>query len=101
MIIACPCALVLSTPVAVFSAIGNATSHGIVIKGAKYLEEIGKIKAIAMDKTRTLTKGEPQISDIISLNGTDENTFLACIAGMEQYSEHPIARCVVQEAQKR
>lgn len=101
LIIACPCALVLSTPVAVFSAIGNATSHGIVIKGAKYLEEIGKIKAIAMDKTRTLTKGEPQISDIISLNGTDENIFLACIAGMEQYSEHPIARCVVQEAQKR
>lgn len=101
LIIACPCALVLSTPVAVFSAIGNATSHGIVIKWAKYLEEIGKIKAIAMDKTRTLTKGEPQISDIISLDWDDENTFLACIGGMEQYSEHPIARCVVQEAQKR
>ncbi len=101
LIISCPCALVLSTPVAVFSAIWNATSHWIVIKWAKYLEEIWKIKAIAMDKTRTLTKWEPTISDIIPLNNGDENTLLACIWGMEQYSEHPIAKCIVEEAKKR
>lgn len=101
LIISCPCALVLSTPVAVFSAIGNASSRGIVIKWGKYLEEIGKIKAIAMDKTRTLTKWEPEISDIIPLNGNYEDTFLACIGGMEQYSEHPIAQCIVQEAKRR
>lgn len=101
LIISCPCALVLSTPVAIFSAIWNATSQGVVIKWGKYLEEIGKIKAIAMDKTRTLTKWEPEISDIIPINWIDEDTFLACIGGMEQYSEHPIAQCIVQEAKKR
>lgn len=101
LIISCPCALVLSTPVAIFSAIGNASSRGIVIKWGKYLEEIWQIKAIAMDKTRTLTKWEPKISDIIPLNWTLEDTFLACIGGMEQYSEHPIARCIVQEAKRR
>ena len=100
LIIACPCALVISTPITIFSAIGNATRRGILIKGGQFLEEMGKIKAIAFDKTRTLTKGEPIISDVIPLNGYSKEELLACIAGAEIFSEHPIAKTIVESSQK-
>lgn len=100
LIIACPCALVISTPITIFSAIGNATRRGILIKGGQFLEEMGKIKAIAFDKTRTLTKGEPVISDVIPLNGYSKEELLACIAGAEIFSEHPIAKTIVESSQK-
>lgn len=100
LIIACPCALVISTPITIFSAIGNATRRGILIKGGQYLEEMGKIKAIAFDKTRTLTKGEPTISDVIPLNGISKEELLKCMAGAEAFSEHPIAKTIVESTQK-
>lgn len=100
LLISCPCALVISTPVTIFSAIGNATKKGILIKGGKYLEEIGKIRVIAFDKTRTLTKGEPIISDIIPFNGVSKEELLACIAGMEILSEHPVAKSIVNTAKQ-
>ncbi len=98
LLIACPCALVISTPITIFSAIGNATKRGILIKGGQYLEEMGRIKAIAFDKTRTLTKGEPMVSDVIPLNGFSKEELLACVAGAEAFSEHPIAKSIVESA---
>lgn len=100
LIISCPCALVISTPVTIFSAIGNATKNGILIKGGIFLEEMGKLKAIAFDKTKTLTKGEPVVSDIIPLNGFTENEVLACAAGLEVFSEHPAAKSIVKKAEE-
>lgn len=99
LLIACPCALVVSTPISVFSAIGNASKRGVVIKGGQFLEEIGKVRAIAFDKTRTLTLGEPQVSDVIPLNGYTKAELLACVAGAEAFSEHPIAKSIVESAQ--
>lgn len=101
LLISCPCALVISTPIAVFSAIGNATRKGALIKGGKFIEEMGKLKAIAIDKTRTLTKGEPVVSDIIAFNGYTEDDVLACAAGMEAFSEHPIAQSILQKAKEK
>jgi Cd2+/Zn2+-exporting ATPase len=96
LLIACPCALVISTPITIFSAIGNATKRGILIKGGQFLEEMGRIKAVAFDKTRTLTKGEPVISDVSPLNGYSKGELLACVAGAEAFSEHPIAKSIVE-----
>lgn len=98
LLISCPCALVISTPMAVFSAIGNASKKGVLIKGGRFLEELGKIKLIAFDKTRTLTKGESYVSDIIPSNGFTEDELLACAAGMEVFSEHPIAKSIIERA---
>lgn len=100
LVISCPCALVISTPVSIYSALGNASSKGILIKGGKYLEEIGKIEAIALDKTRTITLGKPIVSDIIPFNGFSKQDLLACAAGFEVFSEHPLAQSIVEEAEK-
>jgi Cd2+/Zn2+-exporting ATPase len=100
LIISCPCALVLSTPLTIFSAIGNATKKGVLIKGGKFIEELGQIKAIAFDKTRTLTKGEPIVSDVIPFNGFSREEVLACASGIESFSEHPLARSIIEEANK-
>ncbi|MHB8278780.1 MAG: heavy metal translocating P-type ATPase [Candidatus Humimicrobiaceae bacterium] len=100
LIISCPCALVISTPVTIFSALGNATKRGALIKGGIFLEEMGKIKAIAFDKTKTLTKGEPIVSDIIPVNGFTESEVIACAAGLEAFSEHPISKSIIQKAKE-
>ena len=100
LIISCPCALVISTPVTIFSAIGNATKKGALIKGGIFLEEMGKLKAIAFDKTKTLTKGQPIVSDIIPLNGFTESEVMACAAGLEAFSEHSIAKSIIKKAEE-
>lgn len=100
LVISCPCALVISTPVSIYSAIGNASSKGILIKGGKYLEDIGKIKAIALDKTRTITHGKPVVSDILPYNGFSKEELIACAAGFEVFSEHPIAHSIIEKAKK-
>lgn len=100
LIISCPCALVISTPVAIFSAVGNATRKGIIVKGGRFLEEMGKIKAIAFDKTRTLTRGTPVVSDIVPLNGVSGEEVLSCVAGIEAFSEHPIAKSIISKAEE-
>jgi len=101
LIIACPCALVISTPITIFSAIGNATQRGILIKGGRFVEEMGKVRAIAFDKTRTLTKGEPVVSDVLPFNDFTEEEVIACAAGMEAFSEHPIAKSILAEAEEK
>lgn len=100
LVIACPCALVISTPVAIYAAIGNASSKGALVKGGKYIEALASIKAIALDKTRTITFGNPVVSDVITLNGTSREELLACTAGAEIFSEHPLAQAIVNASRK-
>lgn len=101
LVIACPCALVISTPVAITSAIGGASKRGVLIKGGKYLEELKKIRAIAFDKTGTLTLGEPYISDVVAFNGFSEEQVLEDAAGLEQFSSHPLAKSILSFAKDR
>ncbi|MDR0834809.1 MAG: cation-translocating P-type ATPase [Candidatus Symbiothrix sp.] len=100
LVIACPCALVISTPVAIYAALGNASEKGILIKGGKYLETFATVKAIALDKTRTITFGKPVVSDVVPLNGAGMNELLACSAGTELFSEHPMAQAIVDYSRK-
>lgn len=101
LIISCPCALVISTPVSVFSAVGNASKRGIVIKGGRFLEELGRVRAVAFDKTRTLTKGEPSITNVITYGGLSEETVLGHLGGLEEQSEHPISKAITEYARKK
>ncbi|QQS33467.1 MAG: cation-translocating P-type ATPase [Acidobacteriota bacterium] len=100
LVIACPCALVISTPISIYAAIGNASARGALIKGGKYIEAIGQIKAVAMDKTRTLTYGKPKVTDVIPFGDTLREHLLACAAGIEAYSEHPLAQAIVDAARE-
>ena len=101
LIVACPCALVLGTPTAVVAAIGNAAHQGILIKGGLYLEQMGKLKTLFLDKTGTLTKGKPQVVGIKSFDGTDEKEVLYWAAVAEKRSEHPLGKAVMQKAEER
>jgi len=101
LVIACPCALVISTPVSIVSAIGGASRRGILVKGGKYLELLGKIRAVAFDKTRTLTYGEPIVSDVITFNGFSEEEVLADAAGIEKFSSHPLSKSILDFVQER
>jgi len=98
LIVACPCALVLGTPTAVMAAIGNAARQGILVKGGGYLEQMGRVWALLLDKTGTLTKGRPQVVEIKPLNELDEKELLYWAAIAEKRSEHPIARAVTEKA---
>lgn len=100
LVIACPCALVISTPVAIYAAIGNASARGALVKGGKYIEALARLKAIALDKTRTITFGNPVVSDVIPLGGTSREELLACSAGAEVFSEHPLAQAIVDASRK-
>lgn len=98
LVIACPCALVISTPISIYSAIGNASAAGALVKGGRYLEAMGQLKAMAFDKTRTLTYGKPKVTDVIPFGKNTRETLLACAAGVELFSEHPLAQSVVEAA---
>lgn len=98
LVISCPCALVISTPVSIVSAIGNASKEGILIKGGIHLEEAGKIKAIAFDKTGTLTVGRPSVVDIDNASHYSREEALKIAATLEKASEHPIGRAIVEKA---
>lgn len=95
LVIACPCALVISTPVTVVSGLAAAAKRGILIKGGAHLEAGRRIKVIALDKTGTLTHGKPEVTDIVPLNGMAEEELLALAASVDAQSEHPVGRAIV------
>lgn len=96
LVIACPCALVISTPVSIVSALAASARKGVLIKGGAYVEQPGKLKVIAFDKTGTLTKGEPEVVDIIPLNGHDVKEIIERAAALEARSAHPIALAILK-----
>ncbi len=95
LVISCPCALGLATPVAIMVGNGLGARHGILFKTAVSLEEAGKTQIVALDKTGTITKGEPQVTDVLPADGVSENDLLEAAYALEQKSEHPLARAVV------
>ncbi len=98
LVIACPCALVISTPVAIASAIGGASRNGILIKGGAYLEKLASIKAVAFDKTRTLTEGRHQVTEVLTFGNHTKEEVIADAAGLEQFSSHPLASAILEYA---
>ncbi len=100
LVISCPCALGLATPVAIMVGNGKSAKHGVLFKTAVSLENAGKVRIVVLDKTGTVTAGIPQVTDILPF-GTDETSLLSLAYGLEQHSEHPLATAIVREGEAR
>ena len=103
IVAAAPCALVISIPITLVASLGTGARQGVLIKGGMYVEELAKIEVVAMDKTGTITRGEPQVTDFIAMNNEAMNNeqMLALAAGIESRSEHPLARAVVRYTEEQ
>ena len=101
LVIACPCALVIATPVTIVSALTSAARHGVLIKGGEFVESFGGVCAIAFDKTGTLTLGHLTVTDVVPLGAQDRETLIELVAAVERGSEHPIAKAIVRHAEER
>lgn len=101
LVIACPCALVISTPVSVVAALASAANQGVLVKGASYLELASKLKALALDKTGTLTAGRPEVKAVVALSGHTEHETLEIAAAIEARSQHPLAEAIVRHAESQ
>ncbi|MBS7644406.1 cation-translocating P-type ATPase, partial [Candidatus Bathyarchaeota archaeon] len=100
VVVACPCAVALATPLAVMASIGKAAKKGIIIKGGVYLEELSRVDTIVVDKTGTLTLGEPQITDIKGFEKHGEKDIVSLAAITEKHSPHPLARAIMRKAEE-
>jgi Cd2+/Zn2+-exporting ATPase len=100
LVVACPCALVISTPVTIVSGLARATRDGVLIKGGIYLESLGRIRAFAFDKTGTLTEGRPEVVEVLALSERSREELLRIAASIESRSEHPLARAVEAHARQ-
>lgn len=101
LVISCPCALGLATPVAIMVGNGLGAKHGILFKTAVSQEEAGKVEIVALDKTGTITLGEPKVTDILPMNNKDEKELLELAYALEQKSEHPLAKAILQKAEEQ
>jgi Cu+-exporting ATPase len=101
LVVSCPCALGIATPMVVSLGVGNAAKHGVLIKGGKYLEKLASVDTIVFDKTGTLTKGTPEVTDIIPFGSYDETYVLQMASSSENKSEHPIAQAIVKKAHEK
>ena len=101
LVLACPDALVVSAPVAVAAAIGGASKRGVLIKGGRFLEVLSKTKAIAFDKTKTLTVGTPVVAEVVLLHGASEEDVIGDAAGIEKFSSHPLAKAIEDYAKQK
>lgn len=101
LVVACSCSFALATPIAMLASIGASAKRGLLIKGGKYLELLAKADVVLLDKTGTLTLGQPQITDVVVLNGKPESEIVALAAAAEQYSEHPLAAAVREAGRAR
>jgi Zn2+/Cd2+-exporting ATPase len=100
LVIACPCALVISTPVSIVSGLTSMARRGVLIKGGAFLEAIGQLKALAVDKTGTVTEGHPRVTRIVSINSADEPEIARIAAAIDTHSDHPLAQAVVRYAEE-
>jgi Cd2+/Zn2+-exporting ATPase len=100
LVIACPCALVISTPVSIVSGLTAMARRGVLIKGGAFLETIGQLKALAVDKTGTITEGRPRVTQVVPLNSADEAEITRIAAAIDTHSDHPLAQAVVKYAQE-
>jgi Cd2+/Zn2+-exporting ATPase len=98
LVVASPCALVIATPATILSAIANAARNGILFKGGRFIEALGRVKAVAFDKTGTLTRGRFEVTDVVAVRGVTENELLSLAASAEKRSPHPLAQAVVRAA---
>ncbi|OJV17157.1 MAG: copper-translocating P-type ATPase [Verrucomicrobia bacterium 61-8] len=101
LIIACPCALGLATPMSIMVGVGRGASLGVLVKDAEALENLGKVDTLVVDKTGTLTEGKPSVTTIVPAAGIEENALLAAAAALEGQSEHPLAGAIVRAAHER
>lgn len=101
LVIACPCALVISTPVSIVSGLTAMARRGVLIKGGAHLESLGKLRALALDKTGTLTTGQPKVLRVVTLNGKTESEILRIAAAIDTHSGHPLARAVLSAAEEQ
>jgi cation transport ATPase len=101
LVIACPCALVISTPVSIVAALASAARHGVLVKGGLFIEVPARIRAVALDKTGTLTWGRPAVVEVVPFAGHDERELLERVGALEARSEHPLARAILAYAKDR